>query len=75
MHHIVYRYLEKVVPSPYGPRLPWHFPLSRSFWLSGDVSEGPSVTPMLKGLLSKLPWRRPSAQAYEQVQCLRRLKA
>ena len=66
------RYLEKVVPSPYGPQLPWHFPLSRSFWLSGDVTEGPVVMPILKRLLSRLPWRKtsPQQQAYEQVQIL-----
>ena len=66
----VCRYLEKVVPSPYGPRLPWNFPFSRSFWLSGDVTQGPGVMPMLKGLLYKLPWRNSDAQAYEQVQDL-----
>lgn len=63
------RYLEKVVPSPYGPRLPWYFPLSRSFWLSGDVTEGPVVLPRLKRLftatLCKL--RSPQHQPYEQV--------
>lgn len=64
------RYLEKVVPSPYGPRLPWHFPFSRSFWLSGDVTQGLGLMPVLKGLLSKLPWRKSDAQAYQQVQGL-----
>ena len=63
------RYLEKVVPSPYGPRLPWYFPFSRSFWLSGDVTEGPFVMPRLKGffviMLRKL--RSPQHQPYEQV--------
>ena len=57
------------MPSPYGPRLPWYFPFSRSFWLSGDVSEGPVVVPRLKGLfvamLRKL--RSPQQQPYEQV--------
>ena len=66
--HWVCRYLEKVVPSPYGPRLPWHFPFSRSFWLSGDVTEGPGVLPALSSLLTKLPWRKSHMQAYEQVQ-------
>ena len=64
------RYLEKVVPSPYGPRLPWHFPFCRSFWLSGDVTQGLGLMPVLKGLLSRLLWRNPGAQAYEQVQGL-----
>lgn len=63
------RYLEKVVPSPYGPRLPWHFPLSRSFWLSGDVTGGPVAVLRLKRLfvtaLHKL--RDPRHQPYEQV--------
>ena len=68
LHHTLCRYLEKVVPSPYGPRLPWHFPFSMSFWRSGDVTEGPGVMPVLRSLLPKLSWRKPPAQAYEQVQ-------
>ena len=54
------------MPSPYGPRLPWHFPFCRSFWLSGDVTQGLGLMPVLKGLLSRLLWRNPGAQAYEQ---------
>lgn len=63
------RYLEKVVPSPYGPRLPWYFPLSKSFWLSGDVTEGPVVIPRLKGLLVTMlrKLRSSQHQPYEQV--------
>ena len=33
------RYLEKVVPSPYGPRLQWWFPASMSYWRTGDVED------------------------------------
>ena len=60
------------MPSPYGPRLPWHFPFSRSFWLSGDVKDGPIVMPLLRRLGSVLPWIRKGhqSQAYQQVQSL-----
>ena len=57
------------MPSPYGPRLPWYFPFSRSFWLSGDVTEGPVVIPRLKGLLVSMlrKLRSSQHQPYEQV--------
>ena len=57
------------MPSPYGPRLPWHFPFSKSFWLSGDVTEGTVAIPRLRRLFATMlrKLRTPLHQPYEQV--------
>ena len=31
-------YLERVIPGQFGPCLPWWFPASKSFWLTGNLS-------------------------------------
>jgi hypothetical protein len=66
------RYFEKVLPSPYGPRLPWWFPVSRSYWLSGDVEEGlPALNSLGQVFRSAFRPKRGagSALGYQQV-CL-----
>lgn len=67
------RYLEKVLPSPYGPRLPWWFPFSRSYWATGDVEDGlhamapvQRVCSRLKKLL-RLKDGQEDTAAYQQV--------
>lgn len=67
------RYLEKVLPSPYGPRLPWWFPCSRSYWATGDVEDSLHVTAALKRFSTRLKKAlrlkrgREEAVAYQQV--------
>ncbi len=48
------RYLEKVLPSPYGPRLPWWFPCSRSYWATGDVEGGLHAMAPVRRMCSRL---------------------
>lgn len=48
------RYLEKVLPSPYGPRLPWWFPFSRSYWATGDVEDSLHAMAPVHRLCSRL---------------------
>jgi hypothetical protein len=68
------RYLEKVLTSPYGPRLPWWFPASREYWRTGDVEldpragPGPVIRRWAARLAAALPWRRPAA-TYQRVRC------
>lgn len=66
------RYLEKVLPGPYGPQLPWWFPGSPEFWRTGDV-EAPDVAPCpalrrwaARAAAAALPWQRRAA-AYERA--------
>ncbi len=38
-------YLERVIPGQFGPCLPWWFPASKSYWLSGTLSLEDLSTP------------------------------
>ncbi|CAL8463070.1 g2604 [Coccomyxa elongata] len=66
-------YLEKVLPSPYGARLPWWFPFSRSYWATGDVEDGLHAMAPVHRMCSRLKklLRLKSGQddtaAYQQV--------
>ncbi|KAK9808280.1 hypothetical protein WJX73_007025 [Symbiochloris irregularis] len=42
-------YLEQVIPSEHGPRLPLLFPLSWQYWRTGDASQVPSCSSIVKG--------------------------
>ncbi len=67
------RYLEKVLPSPYGPRLPWWFPCSHSYWATGDVEDNLNVAAALKQSLTsvkqllRLNRDQEEAVSYQQV--------
>ena len=68
------RYLEKVMPGPYGPQLPWWFPLSSLYWRTGDVEDafGPAlaVQRWCGAAARRLRWRRRQpGTAYRQVRC------
>lgn len=67
---MLYRYLEKVLPSPFGPQLPWWFPGSPEYWRTGDVEADAAPFPALqrwgRRAAIALPWRRKAA-AYERV--------